>query len=82
MPVIHATVQLSSSYSWNTDWDLEQEQQNNRVQEVSFAEEVMDKPAAIVYALPLARQAVTIDGYTASPADVFLEMQTPPPNIS
>lgn len=82
LPLVQGQNKQEPVSSWSADWDLEQEQKNSRGAEVSFTEEVMDKPAYLFYSLP-APVRTTGAAYEAhSLADVFLETQTPPPNIA
>ena len=80
-PLVHGLAKQQSVSSWTADWDLEQEQKNNRGAEVSFLEEVMDKPSCVFYVLPAPAHTDCAIYEPHSVADVFLEKQTPPPNI-
>lgn len=81
-PLLQGLIKQEPVAAWATDWDLEQEQKNNRGAEVSFMEEVLDKPAYLFYTLPAPERVTAIECRRHSLADVFLETQTPPPNIA
>jgi len=81
-PLHQGLIKQEPVTAWTTDWDMEQEQKNNRSAEVSFLEEVMDKPAYLFYTLPAPVRIAVAECHRHSLADVFLETQTPPPNIA
>ncbi|MFT3677129.1 MAG: hypothetical protein QM781_14635 [Chitinophagaceae bacterium] len=81
-PLVQEQSKQEPTSSWTADWDLEQEQKNSRGAEVSFAEEVMDKPAYLFYLLPTPARTISLANEMHLLADVFLETQTPPPNIA
>lgn len=79
-PLVQGLTKQDTVASWTADWD--QEQKNSRGAEVSFMEEVMDKPSFLFYLLPAPAHTDCTISKPHSLADVFLETQTPPPNIA
>lgn len=82
VPLVQGLTKQHPVASWTADWDLEQEQKNSRGAEVSFLEEVMDKPSFLFYLLPAPAHTDCTIYEPYSLADVFLETQTHPPNIA
>lgn len=82
LPLIQGQSKHEPVSAWTADWDLEQEQKNSRCAEISFTEEVMDKPAYLFYSLPVPVCTTGTVYQVHLLSDVFLETQTPPPNIA